>query len=280
MGEILLAKDTRIARQVAIKILKPDLRDQREFRSRFLMEARLQGQLEHPAIVPVHDLGERERGELYFSMKCVRGATLGEAMALVRAGDQVARFSRRRLLTAFSSVCLAIDFAHARGVVHRDLKPSNIMLGDFGEVYVLDWGIGKLVLEPDTPVEHELELPGASHATRVGKVLGTPEYMAPEQMHHGIADRRTDVYALGIILDQLLLADRQDVAPELQEIVQAATAKDPEQRIATARELYERLEAYLDGDRDLELRRKQSEQHAALAETALAGGDADGRTRA
>src|SRR5262245_34421430 len=79
MGEILLAKDTRIARQVAIKVLKEDLQDHREFRSRFLMEARLQGQLEHPAIVPVHDLGERERGELYFSMKCVRGATLLEA---------------------------------------------------------------------------------------------------------------------------------------------------------------------------------------------------------
>jgi serine/threonine-protein kinase len=155
------------------------------------------------------------------------------------------------------------------------------MLGDFGEVYVLDWGIAKLVGTPDTTVEHELELelPSATHATRVGKVLGTPEFMAPEQLQYGTADRRTDVYALGIILDQLLLADGSDVAPELQTMVQAATARDPEQRMATARELHERLEAYLDGDRDLELRRTQSEQHAAAAETALAGGDRTGAAR-
>jgi eukaryotic-like serine/threonine-protein kinase len=280
MGEILLAKDTRIARQVAIKVLKPDLQDQREFRSRFLMEARLQGQLEHPAIVPVHDLGERDHGELYFSMKCVRGSTLLDAIHAARAGEQVARFSRRRLLTAFSSVCLAIDFAHTRGVVHRDLKPSNIMLGDFGEVYVLDWGIAKLVDEPDTPVENPLEIPRSTHATHVGKVLGTPQFMAPETLLHGVVDRRTDVYALGIILDQLLRADGRDIAPELQEIVQAAIAKDPEQRIATARELNERLEAYLDGDRDLELRRTQSERHADLAEAALSEGDSNARTRA
>jgi serine/threonine-protein kinase len=280
MGEILLAKDTRIARQVAIKVLKSELQDKREFRSRFLMEARLQGQLEHPAIVPVHDLGERERGELYFSMKCVRGSTLLDAIHSARAGEQVARFSRRRLLTAFSSVCLAIDFAHARGVVHRDLKPSNIMLGNFGEVYVLDWGIAKLVDAPDVPVENPLEIPSRTHATHVGKVLGTPQFMAPEALLDGIVDPRTDVYALGIILDQLLRADGRDIAPELQEIVQAATAKDPQQRIATARELNERLEAYLDGDRDLELRRTQSERHAALADTALAEGDPDARARA
>jgi serine/threonine-protein kinase len=104
--------------------------------------------------------------------------------------------------------------------------------------------------------------------------------MAPEHLLHGIVDRRSDVYALGIILDQLLRADGRDIAPELQEIVAAATAKDREQRIATARELNERLEAYLDGDRDLELRRAQSQRHATLAETALADGDRDARTRA
>src|SRR5262249_27740658 len=152
MGEILLAKDTRIARRVAVKVLKTDLRTNAEFRSRFLQEARLQGQLEHPAIVPVHDLGERPDGDLFFSMKCVRGGTLLEAINAVRRGEQTASISRRRLLSAFSRVCLAVDFAHSRGVVHRDIKPGNIMLGDFGEVYVLDWGIAKLVDAPETPV--------------------------------------------------------------------------------------------------------------------------------
>jgi tRNA A-37 threonylcarbamoyl transferase component Bud32 len=278
MGEILLAKDTRIARHVALKVLKSDIRDEDEFRTRFLTEARLQGQLEHPSIVPVHDLGVRATGELYFSMKWVRGVTLREAMLDANKSDQPARFSRRRLLTAFSSVCLAIEFAHSRGVVHRDLKPSNIMLGDFGEVYVLDWGIAKIVHAPDTPLTHALEIPTRPHTTRVGMVLGTPDFMAPEHRLHNVVDRRTDVYALGIILDQLLLD--YDIAPELQKIVQAATAKDPEKRIATARELHDRLEAYLDGDRDLELRRKLSEHHAALAESALAEADPDARSRA
>jgi len=281
MGEILLAKDTRIARQVAVKVLKPELRDKREFRSRFLVEARLQGQLEHPAIVPVHDLGERDTGELYFSMKCVRGVTLLEAIEALRSGDENPRFSRRRLLSAFSSVCLAVDFAHSRGVVHRDLKPANVMLGDFGEVYVLDWGIAKLVGESDTPLENAIEIPNAGDAsTRVGKVLGTRPFMAPEQLERGVADRRTDVYALGVILDQLLSADKHAIPPELDEIVADATAREPERRVSTTRELHEKIEKYLDGDRDLELRRTQSEEHAQLAEQALARSDENARVDA
>jgi len=281
MGEILLVKDTRIARQVAIKVLQPKLRDKREYRSRFLIEARLQGQLEHPSIVPVHDLGEREGGELYFSMKCVRGVTLQEALRAVREAEQTTRFSRRRLLTAFSSVCLAVDFAHSRGVVHRDLKPPNIMLGDFGEVYVLDWGIAKLVDSPDTPIEHALEIPHRDDAaTRADKVLGTPHYMAPERLARGIADARTDVFALGVILRELLDADAGDIPPELAEVVTDATATDPARRIGTARELHDLVEKYLDGDRDLELRRTQSEEHARLAEAALARSDANARTEA
>jgi len=280
MGEILLAKDTRIARNVAIKVLQPHLRERREFRSRFLIEARLQGQLEHPSIVPVHDLGEREGGELYFSMKRVRGVTLHDALKAVRKGEKATRFSRRRLLTAFSSVCLAIDFAHSRGVVHRDLKPANIMLGDFGEVYVLDWGIAKLVSSPDTPIEHALEIPESGDAqTQADKVLGTPHYMAPERKY-GVASPVTDVFALGVILRDVLTADATDIPPELEELMQAATAPDPERRIPTARELHDRVEKYLDGDRDLQLRRTQAEQQAQLAEEALGSLDADARTEA
>src|SRR5262245_2684514 len=134
MGDIQLVKDTRILRDVAMKLLRAGVRDHAEFRERFLFEARLQGQLEHPSIVPVHDLGVTSEGDVYFTMKRIRGVTLAKALT-----DRAGTYSRRRLLTAFSSVCLAVDFAHTRGVVHRDLKPQNIMPGDFGEVYVLDW---------------------------------------------------------------------------------------------------------------------------------------------
>src|SRR5690349_13154251 len=147
MGEVRLVKDRRIARHVAVKTLRSDVRTDPEYRARFLLEARLQGQLEHPSIVPVHDLGETGDGDVFFSMAHVEGVTLRTALRLVREGDR--RFSRRRLLTAFSSVCLAVDFAHRRGVVHRDLKPENIMLGDFGGAYVLDWGIAKVMHAPE-----------------------------------------------------------------------------------------------------------------------------------
>ncbi|MCZ7681650.1 MAG: serine/threonine protein kinase [Sandaracinaceae bacterium] len=142
MGEVRLDRDRRIGREVAVKRLHAALGGREDTQARFLREARVQGQLEHPAIVPVYDLGAGEDGELYFTMKRVRGRTLADILADLAHGDAEAkkRFGRRRLLSAFSQVCLAIDYAHARGVMHRDLKPGNVMLGDWGEVYVLDWG--------------------------------------------------------------------------------------------------------------------------------------------
>ena len=275
MGDVMIAKDMRIARQVAVKLLKPEIAQKREFRSRFLVEARLQGQLEHPSIVPVHDLGVTPDGELFFSMKCIRGVTLHDALRAVKNGERSTRFSRQRLLRAFSSVCLAVDFAHTRGVVHRDLKPANVMLGGFGEVYVLDWGIAKLVMVPETPLEAPIELPDDTDEpeTRAGMVLGTPQYMAPERKAHGVASPQTDVFALGKILEEILAAEPRDVPPELAAIVASATASLTENRFASARALHEVLEKYLDGDRDMELRRTQAEQHAALAEDAIARPD-------
>src|SRR5262249_39471269 len=117
---------------------------------RFLREARVQGQLEHPAIAPVYDLGRTEEGDAFFTMKRVRGRTMKDVIEALASGDEdtIQRFSRRKLLQAFSSVCQAVEFAHSRGVLHRDLKPSNVMLGDFGEVTVLDWGLAKILSSP------------------------------------------------------------------------------------------------------------------------------------
>jgi tRNA A-37 threonylcarbamoyl transferase component Bud32 len=266
MGEIRLCKDSRIARHVAVKMLRGELRDDPNHRSRFLREVRLQGQLEHPAIVPVHDLGMTPDGDLYFTMKRVRGVTLEEALRAMERGDRT-RFSRRRLLTAFSRVCLAVDFAHSRGVVHRDLKPANIMLGDFGEVYVLDWGIAKLMHRGDTPIPEGIEVPDTDTPTRAGAVLGTPRYMAPEQ-RQGIADARSDVFSLGLLLGEILARDDEPV-PELAALSARATAFDPADRFASARELQDAIERFLDGDRDLEVRRRLADEHAHRAEQAL-----------
>ncbi|HEY5926081.1 MAG TPA: protein kinase [Kofleriaceae bacterium] len=268
MGEVRLYRDRRISRFVARKVLHTRLQNDSHYRSRFLLEARVQGQLEHPAIVPVHELAETADGELYFEMKCVKGVTLRQALEAIRAGD-ITKYSRRRLLTAFSSVCLAVDFAHTRGVVHRDLKPENVMLGAFGEVYVLDWGIAKVMHLSETPLE-PVDVPAPTTATRVGATLGTPRYMAPER-HLGVANPSTDVFALGTILAEILAAHGEgDLPPELEEIQLRATALNASDRYASARELHDALERYLDGDRDLAMRKQLAEEHARRAEQALA----------
>ncbi|MBX3269647.1 MAG: serine/threonine protein kinase [Sandaracinaceae bacterium] len=304
MGTVDLCIDTRIGREVALKRIGESLAGSGELRARFLREARVQGQLEHPAVVPVHDLDEDADGAAYFTMKRVRGASLDDVIARLRAGepDASARFGRRKLLSAFATVCLAVDFAHSRGVLHRDLKPGNVMLGDFGEVYVLDWGLAKLLREPASdgaptdaeqppaPVDAE-SIPGA---TRVGAMMGTPGYMSPEQAMGELAalDARTDVYALGAILFELLhleplnagesvterldatlrgagsdaaRARSADVPPELDALWREAVAVEREARLGSARALAERIERYLDGERDEARRRELASEHVARA---------------
>ncbi|MFO0680212.1 MAG: serine/threonine-protein kinase, partial [Polyangiaceae bacterium] len=153
MGDVHLCADERIGRDVAMKVIRRMRAENPEMLERFLREARVQGQLEHPAIVPVYDLGVLPDGSTFFTMKRVNGRTLSDVLEAQRSGNSTAleHYSLHRLLADFSRVCLAVHFAHARGVLHRDLKPSNVMLGEFGEVYVLDWGIAKLV----TPEESQ-----------------------------------------------------------------------------------------------------------------------------
>jgi serine/threonine-protein kinase len=314
MGEVRLCKDARVGREVAMKVLHPGY-SRSDLARRFVREARVQGQLEHPAIVPVYDLGRDQAGDAYFTMKRICGNTLEAIVDAQRRGNEyfLRQFSRRRLLTAWSNVCLAVHYAHSRGVVHRDLKPSNIMLCDFGEVYVLDWGIARVggvaLGAPPSP-----ELEGANGKTGSGSVIGTPGYMAPEQIRGETEtlDARTDVYALGAILFELLAleplhrgknprellasalqapdarpserAPARAIPPELDAVCVRATAPDPADRHASARELSEAIERFLDGDRDMERRHELAESYASAAilagNAALESGDHATRERA
>jgi serine/threonine protein kinase len=307
MGEVALVFDRQIGRDVALKQLRPEARRDDVARARFAREARIQGQLEHPAVVPVYDLGGADDGSLYFTMKRVRGTSLGDILSALASGDAAVakRFTRRRILTAFAQICLTAHYAHERGVVHRDIKPDNIMLGDYGEVYLLDWGLARIEAAPqDDPTDPAMAA-GISAAdggrTRAGQVLGTLGYMAPEQARgeHATLDARADVYALGAILFEILTgqalyerdraelmmaraiagetdarpsvrAPGAEVAPELEALCVAATRADHEQRLPSARALHEALEAYLDGDRNLVERRAAAARHAAAAAGAAA----------
>src|SRR5688572_668893 len=216
-------------------------------------------------------------------MKRVRGTSLKEILRRMADGDPVAikKYTRTKLLGAFVSVCLAIDFAHSKSVIHRDLKPANIMLGEFGEVYVLDWGIMKLVgeAEPGGGLSSSGPQDGSMQTT-IGSAFGTPGYMAPEQLDGDVEaiSVRTDVYALGAMLYEILTlrplsakggAGTPTVPPELKAICDRAVAQVISDRWASAREMADAVDRYLEGDRDLAMRLKAADEHLEKAKQAL-----------
>jgi tetratricopeptide (TPR) repeat protein len=204
MGIVRLARDLDLDRDVAMKVLRDECIDDPAAVRRFLREARIGGRLQHPGVVPIHQVGVDEERRPYFTMRLVRGRTLASLLA---AREDPAR-ARIRLLRIFEQVGQTVAYAHSRGIVHGDLKPSNVMVGAFGEVQVLDWGVAREIgsTEPDDdrPREHGSE--ENSNATQVGIVSGTPAYMAPEQARGLITtiDERTDVFALGGTLCEIL----------------------------------------------------------------------------
>jgi serine/threonine protein kinase/Leucine-rich repeat (LRR) protein len=240
MGAVLKAQDNNLARTVALKVMlnSAEATDQAVYS--FVAEAQITGQLEHPNIVPLHDIGVAADGTIYYTMKLIEGRTLRDILKDIRDGnaETIQRFPLDKLLTIFQKVCDGIAYAHSRRVIHRDLKPDNVMVGAFGEVLILDWGLAKVLPEPgqaDTE-EHGGEfsgpLPGASGAdamaTMAGQVKGTPNYMAPEQAEGRVADidTRSDIYALGGILYCILTMQPPITGGTLDEILSKVTAVD------------------------------------------------------
>jgi eukaryotic-like serine/threonine-protein kinase len=280
MGVIYRGRDADLNRDVAIKVLQEKHRDIPELVRRFVEEAQIAGQLQHPGVVPIHELGVFADHRPYFVMKLVRGQTLAEILAAHFGPPQ----ERHRLLPVFLQVAQTVAYAHAHGVVHGDLSPSNVMVGKFGEVQVMDWGLAQVV-SSGGGAGQDLEsassrAPGdgiRERASRPRRVMGTPGYMAPEQfacVPHQV-DPRADVFALGSILCEILTgqpaydgdaarqARGQFVPPdlsqalvrlrscgaseELVELVRDCWSLDPQQRPRDAGELAARLTAYLDG---------------------------------
>jgi serine/threonine-protein kinase len=287
---VVVAHDRRIGRDVAVKRLLSGAPTEADL-GRFLREARIQARLEHPAIVPVYELARDEAGRPFFTMKRVVGVTLADQLAS-------ANVTRQRLLRAFADVCRAIDYAHSRGVVHRDLKPANIVLGEFGEVYVLDWGIARVVGDAQGGVDTaDIDtIEGAEPFSST--VLGTPGYSAPEQFHTPNVDRPADVYSLGALLFEILAGEAlhprgpkamhstlggetvlspatrrpdRNVPPELDSLCAGMLVMKPSAR-PTARRCAELIEEYLDGDRDVARRRMLAHDLVGVARDALGEG--------
>ncbi len=241
MGAVYLAMDRKLDREVALKVVQLPEGGQ-ESVDRLLREAKVLARLEHPGIVPVHDAGLLPDGRAYYAMKRVRGR---------RLDDYAREASLTDRLRAFERICEAVAFAHAHGVIHRDLKPENVMVGAFGEVLVMDWGVAKTLTPGPSPDPSLPPSPGEGEedgvVTAHGTILGTPGYMAPEQERGDIAriDERTDVWALGAIL-QFLLAGADPPRP-LEAIRRRAMAAEPEARYPQVEELAADLARYLAG---------------------------------
>jgi serine/threonine protein kinase/formylglycine-generating enzyme required for sulfatase activity len=210
-GEVHCALDTLLGREVAIKSLKSQFREEEEILDRFLKEARGTAQLEHPNIMPVHEIGATDELGIYFTMKKIEGETLKEVLDHLdqKTSLYLKKYTRDVLLGIFQSVCNGMAFAHSKGVIHRDLKPANIMIGDYGEVLILDWGlVKKLGIKEDASHHVQLHMDEFNEGDQTldGAVSGTPNYMSPEQADGRIKDVgfHSDIYSMGAILYHIL----------------------------------------------------------------------------
>ena len=233
MSVIRKALDKNLLRTSAIKMIHPEMSLDVNTRRRMIEEAHITAQLDHPNILPVHELGVMSDGRLFFTMKAVEGKTLTE---ILQAQDYSNRDEKELFeqLQYFIKTCDAVAFAHSHGVIHRDLKPDNIMIGDFGEVYLMDWGISRPKSKPKIE-EQEEEPTGRGKyryrsSTERGKYIGTPHYMSPEQAtgEHEATDERSDIFSLGAILYEILTKDPPYSGHNTLEVLVKAAERDME----------------------------------------------------
>jgi serine/threonine-protein kinase len=287
-GEVTGVQDNDIGRTVAIKRLRSAVKASPAAALRFASEVRTVGQLEHPNIVPIHDVGLDENGDYYFVMKYVEGETLEDVIEKLAAGDPRyhAQYGFERRVQIFTGILDAVAFAHAKGILHRDIKPANVMVGAHGEVVLMDWGVAKQKREP-APGSDSAEPArapthgrrGALFETRAGDLVGTPAYMAPEQARGGAVDERSDIYSLCLLFHELLslshpLAEKTTIEEMLHSVqhepvphmaglshphqpptpaelawfVSRGLAKDPAMRFQSVQEMLDRLERRAEGD--------------------------------
>lgn len=231
MGRVWLARDASIGRDVALKELLPERSDHPHVWARFLNEARVTGRLEHPGIVPVYEVSEQADTKPFYTMRFVKGQTLHDAAVRFQTqrAEETASLRLRELITSLVGVCNAVAYAHSRGVLHRDLKGRNIVLGDFGEVVVLDWGLASAFVAADSTEKTAFETDARGHSVD-GQVVGTPRFMAPEQAD---ADRAklspaTDVYGLGAVLYEILTGGPPIDGDSSEEILQNVLTAPPQ----------------------------------------------------
>ncbi len=285
-GRVVLAKDNHIGREIAVKELLKDRRPEYlrqkkpgyyiNIMKRFLREARITGQLEHPSIIPVHEIGAKDDGTLYYTMRRIQGNTLHQE---IKAADTTKK--KIKLLPHFIDVCNAVAYAHSMGVIHRDIKPDNIMVGPFGETFLVDWGIAKAPNLPEIEDPDSIDIPNAIDsgvkidATLVGSVIGTPSYMPPEQAEGKIdeVDERSDIYSLGAVLYRMLTGTRPfasnnvyktinetingklkhvlelnpEVPPEIAAVAMKALSKKKEDRYSSAGEITDEINSWMSG---------------------------------
>jgi len=229
MGVVLRSKDIDLGREVAMKVIRPEHARQGDVLRRFVEEAQIGGQLEHPGIVPVYELGMQEDQQVYFTMKLIQGTTLSDLLKERATPTE----HRRKFLSIFETICQTIAYAHSRGVIHRDIKPANVMVGAFGEVQVVDWGFAKVLGAADPQVAEPAAAEQQVQTIRTrdddgqskgGAVMGTPAYMPPEQAYGRTEelDRRTDVFALGSTLCEILTGRPAYLSENGNLLVQAA----------------------------------------------------------